>query len=139
MIQSKGDQNMIRDKAASYAVMAMAQIAEQGSVQAHDLASNCQFPAAYAAKILSQLSKAGVLLSDRGPKGGFKLAKPAGEITLHDILHAVGAAPNGTLNLNSTASPKLRDGVNTAIRQATENATTALASVKLADLCCSSK
>src|ERR1051325_8806636 len=51
-------------------------------------------PPHYLAKHLQALTRAGVLESVPGPKGGFKLARPAAEITLFDVVQAVdGAAP----------------------------------------------
>ena len=39
-------------------------------------------PAAYLAKHLQALARAGVLETTKGPKGGYRLARPATEITL---------------------------------------------------------
>jgi Rrf2 family protein len=46
-------------------------------------------PREYLAKILKELSQKGLLTSFKGVKGGYRLAKPAGEITFTDILEAV--------------------------------------------------
>jgi Rrf2 family protein len=51
-------------------------------------------PAAYLAKHLQALAQAGVVKSGAGRKGGYRLAKPARDITLLDIVVAVeGAGP----------------------------------------------
>jgi Rrf2 family protein len=51
-------------------------------------------PAAYLAKHLQALAQAGVLASVPGRKGGYRLAKPAADITLLDVVAAVeGSAP----------------------------------------------
>lgn len=51
-------------------------------------------PAACLAKQLQALVRAGVLTAATGPRGGFRLAKPADEITLLAIVEAVdGASP----------------------------------------------
>ncbi len=41
-------------------------------------------------RIMGQLTRAGLVHSVPGKKGGFELAKPATKIRLDDILHAVG-------------------------------------------------
>jgi Rrf2 family protein len=46
-------------------------------------------PAAYLAKHLQALARAGVLETTKGPKGGYRLARPATEITLLDVVEAV--------------------------------------------------
>jgi Rrf2 family protein len=46
-------------------------------------------PPAYLAKHLQALSKAGIIESVPGPKGGYRLARPAAEITVLDVVEAV--------------------------------------------------
>ena len=46
-------------------------------------------PETFLAKIFQRLSKAGVLWSVRGANGGFKLKKPAYEITMREIIEAL--------------------------------------------------
>ncbi|QDV89204.1 HTH-type transcriptional regulator CymR [Phycisphaerae bacterium RAS2] len=89
---------MLRKKTAAYALLAIYEIAEQQrgassplGVRAGDVADKHHLPKAYVAKILSQLANAGVLRSDRGPRGGFRLNKPMEAITLFDVFDGVGA------------------------------------------------
>ncbi len=58
------------------------------AVGASEIAENQGIPTQYAQQILHRLRKGGVIKSVRGPKGGFLLAKPASEISLHHILTA---------------------------------------------------
>jgi Rrf2 family protein len=46
-------------------------------------------PAAYLAKHLQSLSRAGILESVQGPRGGYRLARSAGDITLLDVVEAI--------------------------------------------------
>jgi Rrf2 family iron-sulfur cluster assembly transcriptional regulator len=58
------------------------------TVGAAEIAENQGIPTQYAQQILHRLRKGGVINSVRGPKGGFLLARPATEISLHQILTA---------------------------------------------------
>jgi Rrf2 family protein len=46
-------------------------------------------PSAYLSKLLKSLVRAGILDATTGPRGGFRLARPPGDITVLDILEAV--------------------------------------------------
>jgi Rrf2 family protein len=89
---------MLRRKTAAYALLAMYHIAREQSgetshrgIRAGEIAQHFKLPRAYAAKILSQLASAGILSSERGPRGGFRLAKAVEDITLYEVLHGVSA------------------------------------------------
>ena len=53
------------------------------------LAEFYDLPAPYLAKVLNSLVRAGVLTATSGPRGGFRLARPASEITAADVVEAV--------------------------------------------------
>ena len=53
------------------------------------LAEFYDLPAPYLAKVLNTLVRAGVLTATSGPRGGFRLARPASEITAGEVLNAV--------------------------------------------------
>ncbi len=46
-------------------------------------------PAAYLAKHLQALSRGGILESVHGPRGGYRLARPAAQITVLDVVEAI--------------------------------------------------
>lgn len=46
-------------------------------------------PAAYLAKHLQAMSRAGILEAVQGPRGGYRLARPAAEITVLDVVEAI--------------------------------------------------
>ena len=57
------------------------------------IAAGLGFSANHTAKVAQQLVKAGILLSERGPSGGLKLAKPAASISVMDLCAATGSYP----------------------------------------------
>jgi Rrf2 family protein len=46
-------------------------------------------PAAYLAKHLQSLARAGLVETTKGPRGGYRLARPATEITMLDVVEAI--------------------------------------------------
>ena len=77
-----------------YAVRAMLAITVEHPrlVKAAGLASVQDIPLSFLQGILLDLRRAGLLHSHRGVDGGYALARPAGEITVGDVVRAVGGA-----------------------------------------------
>jgi Rrf2 family protein len=46
-------------------------------------------PVAYLAKHLQAMSRAGILTSGKGPRGGYRLARPPADISVLDVVEAV--------------------------------------------------
>jgi Rrf2 family protein len=67
----------------------LAQCEPGDTASAKQLAEYYDLPLPYLAKQLQALVKAGVLLATTGPRGGFRLGRPAAEITLLQIVEAV--------------------------------------------------
>jgi len=59
------------------------------SLTAHQIAEATRVPAGYLAKILQGLSRAGLLSSQRGLGGGFRLARPADRLSIWQVVQAV--------------------------------------------------
>lgn len=77
---------------ADYAVVMMAAAArhEPGErLSANILADETGVPLPTAQKLMGRLASAGLLHSARGTGGGFRLARPASEVSLADIVEAV--------------------------------------------------
>ena len=77
---------------ADYAVVTMCAASRHcgtARVSAADLAEETGIPAPTVQKVVSLLSRAGLLRATRGSGGGLKLARPAAAITLADIVEAV--------------------------------------------------
>ncbi len=89
---------MILTMTAEYALRAMAEIAARGPgepVRAKDLSETAGVPPSYLSKILRRLTEAGLLKSEKGHGGGFRLARPAAKITFRDVLVAVDVDLSG--------------------------------------------
>ena len=54
-----------------------------------DIAKVMDIPKSFLAKILQRLTKAGIVKSSRGIKGGFQLSKKPGQISLLDVIEAI--------------------------------------------------
>ena len=76
---------------ADYALRAAIELAaaSSGHVTADQLARAQQIPGKFLETILTQLRRAGLIRSQRGPDGGFWLARPAEQISLADIIRAI--------------------------------------------------
>ncbi len=70
----------------------LAQLEPGSTASAAQLADYYDLPAAYLAKQLQALVRAGVLAATTGPRGGFRLGRAAAEITLLQIVEAVDGA-----------------------------------------------
>src|SRR4029453_9767426 len=61
-------------------------------VKAATLAADQEIPLSFLQGILLDLRRAGLLHSHRGVDGGYQLARPAHDITVGDVVRAVGGA-----------------------------------------------
>lgn len=74
---------------ACHAAALMAALPSDKALKADALARYHEVPAAYMAKQLQALSKAGLVKSSRGAKGGYRLAKAPADINLWEITAAI--------------------------------------------------
>ena len=77
-----------------YAVTAMLDLAIQDNEEASlskisEVAYRQSIPAPYLEQIFNYLRKAEILTAERGPKGGFKLARSSKKIMIGEIINAV--------------------------------------------------
>ncbi len=74
-----------------YAVAAMLELAQSGESSSIAVISSKQsINPEYMSIILSELKRKNLVLSTRGPKGGYKIAHPIDTIAISDIMDAVG-------------------------------------------------
>jgi Rrf2 family protein len=84
---------------ADYAIRAVLYVSKLGSNQraaTKQIAQEQHIPASFLAKIISQLSIAGLLQTTRGARGGVMLAKAPEAITVLDVVEAI----DGPIALN---------------------------------------
>jgi len=101
----KEEDNMQITRQADYAVRAVLYLARLGPSQraaTHQVAHEQRIPPSFLAKIISQLSIAGLLHTSRGARGGVTLAREAKEITLLDVVEAI----DGPILLNECVGEK---------------------------------
>ena len=73
-----------------YALRAMSELAAAGEPRTVDqLATAQQIPAKYLEAILGELRRSGLLHSQRGPDGGYRLARPADKISIAEVIRAL--------------------------------------------------
>ena len=74
-----------------YSVRAMLDVArhsDAGRRKAREIATEMDIPQPYAAQILADLVRHGLLTAVAGPTGGYRLTRPASEITLLEVAEA---------------------------------------------------
>lgn len=77
---------------SEYALRIMVILAQQKDnsfLKGEDIAKGAKVPAAYLAKILQSLNRAGLVTAQKGLGGGYVLNKSPGQISLFDIINAV--------------------------------------------------
>lgn len=82
---------MLLSTKGRYAVMALVDLAAANSdkpVTLAGIAERQEIPLAYLEQIFSKLKKRGIVRSVRGPGGGYKLAKPASDTKIAEIVLA---------------------------------------------------
>ena len=120
-----------------YALRAAVELAaapEGTPVEGERLATSQSIPLRFLENILLQLRHAGIVESRRGAEGGYRLARPAAEISLADVIRAIDGPLAGvsgqrpeTLDFKGRSEP-LRDvwvAVRASLRGVLENVTLA--------------
>jgi Rrf2 family protein len=130
-------------RASSYALHAVVFMAGQKPnkpVPSHLVARARGIPERFLLKVLKPLVSARILHSVKGPNGGYRLARPAAQITLLELIEAVDGPVRGQ-------SPLSQDGKDSALnrklesicRHAAELTRRHLAKIRLSDLAAGKK
>ncbi len=75
-----------------HALLELARRSGQGTVQAGTIAAQRGIPPQFLQQILLALRRAGLVRSERGPRGGHELARPPAGITLLEAVEALEGA-----------------------------------------------
>ena len=130
---------MIRlGRLTDYGIVLMAHLAGagEGPHAARDLAGETRLPLPAVSKLLKTLAREGLLVSSRGAKGGYQLARPAEEITVPEMIEAL----EGPIALTDCAihegscSQEPRCHVRTPWQHINRAVHEALSRIRLADL-----
>ncbi len=79
-------------KLTDYALVLLTHMAQDGVATvttAQELGDRSRVPLPTVSKILKELSKAGIVVSHRGRRGGYSLSRPANEITVAAVVEAL--------------------------------------------------
>jgi Rrf2 family protein len=77
---------------SDYALRALIELARQSdgvAISAEELGRRQEIPHGFLQAILADLRRAGVVRSQRGQSGGWRLARAAGEVSVADVIRAV--------------------------------------------------
>jgi Rrf2 family protein len=122
-------------------VVELAAADSEKPVKAERIATAQGIPLNFLENILGELRHAGIVRSHRGAEGGFRLAKPAGEVTVADVIRAVegplasvrGGPPEDASYAGAAAAlPRVWIAVRANLRRVVEQVTIAdIAGAKL--------
>jgi Rrf2 family protein len=125
-------------RAATYATKAVCELAiapDNRPQASHTIAAARRIPERFLLKVLKPLADRKILVSLKGPNGGYRLARPAKEINLLEVIEAVdgpvrGSIPEDEGDESSSMTIRLRKVFDTM----SDNDRTVLRGVTFADL-----
>jgi Rrf2 family protein len=125
-------------RASSYALAALAHLAREkptAPVASHDMAAADGTPERFLLKVLKPLVDARVLRSQKGPSGGYVLARAPRDISVLEVVEAVDGPIRGDAPaVGSGAAATLDKRLQAVLDEAAGLARERLARVTLADL-----
>jgi Rrf2 family protein len=77
---------------SDYALRALIEMASQSdaaAISAEELGRRQDIPHGFLQAILADLRRAGIVISQRGQSGGWRMGRPAGEVSVADVIRAV--------------------------------------------------
>lgn len=121
--RSAAGETMIFSAKTEYGLVALIELAAAqpagGVLQVAEIAQRQGIPDRYLEQMLTSLRRAGILRSIRGPRGGYQLARPAGEIRVSDVVHCLEGEPGpGSGGSRSTAEFQVLQGLTARLEEA---------------------
>lgn len=124
-------------RASSYALHAVAFMAQQKSdkpVASHNIAQARGIPERFLLKVLKPLVSANVLLSIKGPNGGYRLARQPNDISMLEILEAVDGPIRGMAPFAEKSNPVLNGKLENICNQSAETVRKSLEKIRISEL-----
>jgi Rrf2 family protein len=103
-------------------------------VASHNIAQARGIPERFLLKVLKPLVSARVLLSIKGPNGGYRLAKEPGNISMLEILEAVDGPIRGQAPLLEESNVPLNTKLENICKQSADHVRKHLEKVRMSDL-----
>ncbi len=124
--------------ASFYALHALVHLAEHGDnrpMASHAIARARGIPELFLLKVLKPLVSRRILLSLKGPNGGYRLAKPSAKISLLDVIEAAEGPIRGQVSFTAgDRTEKLDRKLQGICDQAAEGTRDRLQAVSVAEL-----
>ncbi len=125
-------------RASSYALHAVAFMAAQKQhdrpVASHHIAQARGIPERFLLKVLKPLVSARVLLSIKGPNGGYRLARSASDISMLEILEAVDGPIRGQAPFTEASNGNLNHKLEQICKHSADQVRKHLEKVRISDL-----
>jgi Rrf2 family transcriptional regulator, iron-sulfur cluster assembly transcription factor len=80
----------------------LARRTDEGPITGREIAARERLPGDYVEQIMLKLRRSSIVRSTRGAHGGYTLARPADEISVHDV---ISAAEHSTFEVHCTSHP----------------------------------
>ena len=119
---------------ALHAVVFMAAQKDERPVASHVIAQARGIPERFLLKVLKPLVSAQILLSIKGPNGGYRLARQANEITMLEVLEAVDGPIRGQAPLLEENNGALNHKLEAICKQSADQVRKHLEKVRVSDL-----
>lgn len=97
------------NRIVDYGILVLTEIARRNAcVSTTELAAVYGVSATIVAKVLKKLARAGLVTSERGSRGGYRLARPPADVSLRAIVTALEGPISLTFCSSGTASGRCR-------------------------------
>jgi Rrf2 family protein len=130
---------MILTRASSYALHAVTYLASQKNnplVPARTVAEHQGIAERFILRSLGQLVRARVVYGQKGPRGGYRLARPANKISVLDVIEAIEGSMHGQVAFMEAVNggEKLNRRLEEVCERASEHVRRHLGHILIADL-----